>query len=260
MASTNGFYVPKRAMVVVAHPDDIEFGVVGTIARWTRAGAEVSYVLVTSGDVGIADLTLSREQAQQIREAEQSKAAEIAGVHDVVFLREPDGSVVNTLELRKKIVREIRRFKPDVLICQDPTVVFASDGYINHPDHRAVGMAALDAVFPAAGQPHVFQELEAEGLTAHKTKRVYVPTWNKEFISVYVNISETIETKIQALFAHESQMNEMIRQRKTDLNEIAKWVREWSNDRAKGKEMEYAESFRVITLEADEPPAEPDEK
>ena len=178
--TTNGFYVPKRAMVIVAHPDDIEFGVAGTVTRWTNAGTEVAYVLVTSGDVGIADTSLSRDEAMEIREREQRNAAEIAGVHDVTFLREPDGTVVNTLELRKKLVREIRRFKPDVLICQDPTILFASEGYINHPDHRATGQAALDAVFPAAGQPHVFQELEEEGLTAHKTKRVYVPTWNKD--------------------------------------------------------------------------------
>jgi LmbE family N-acetylglucosaminyl deacetylase len=252
--TSNGFYVPKRAMVIVAHPDDIEFGVAGTIIRWTDAGCEVSYVLVTSGDVGIADTTLSREQAREIREREQRKAAEIAGVKDVVFLREPDGSVVNTLELRKKLVREIRRFKPDVVICQDPTRLFVGDGYINHPDHRAVGMAALDAVFPAAGQPHVFEELAEEGLQAHKTKKVYVPTWDAEGITVYINIEDTIDRKVEALFAHESQMNEMKRQRNTQLNEISERIRGWSAERGQGKEMAYAESFRVITLESDDPP------
>lgn len=251
MASSNGFYIPKRAIVVVAHPDDIEFGVAGTVARWTRAGCEVCYVLVTSGDVGIADTRLSRQEAQEIREAEQRRAAEVVGVFDVVFLREPDGSVVNTLELRKKIVREIRRFKPDVLICQDPTVLFASETYLNHPDHRAVGGAALDAVFPAAGQPHVFQDLEAEGLQAHKTKRIYVPTWNKDAVSIYVNISETIELKVEALLAHESQMQEMIRQRNISVDDIGEMIRNTARERAKGKEMDYAEGFRVITLEPD---------
>ncbi len=251
--SANGFYTPKRALVIVAHPDDIEFGVAGTIARWTQAGTEVGYVLVTSGDVGIADTTLSREKAREIRETEQVAAAEVVGVQHVVFLREPDGSVVNTLDLRKKLVREIRQFKPDVVICQDPTVVFASEGYINHPDHRAVGQAALDAVFPAAGQPHVFEELAEEGLKAHKTKRVYVPTWNKEHANVYVNIANTIDLKIKALFAHESQMQEIMRQRKAKLEDIEKWVREYTSERGKGKEMAYAESFRVITLEPDDP-------
>ncbi len=251
--TSNGFYVPERAMVIVAHPDDIEFGVAGTIIRWTDAGCEASYVLVTSGDVGIADTNLTREQACEIREKEQRKAAEIAGVKEVIFLREPDGSVVNTLELRKKLVREIRRFKPDVVICQDPTRLFVSDGYINHPDHRAVGMAAIDAVFPAAGQPHVFEELAEEGLSAHKTKKVYIPTWDAENISVYINIESTIDRKVQALFAHESQMNEMKRQRNTQLEEISGWLHNWSAERGKGKEMAYAESFRVITLESDEP-------
>lgn len=254
MSGTNGFYVPKRAMVIVAHPDDIEFGVAGTVARWTQVGTEVTYILVTSGDVGIADPSITREQAMQIREAEQQAAAAVVGVHQVVFLREPDGMVVNTLELRKKLVREIRRFKPDVVMCQDPTVLFASEGYINHPDHRAVGAAALDAVFPAAGQPHLFQELEAEGLSAHKTKKVYVGTWNPKDANLYVNITDTIDLKIKALFAHESQMQEIIRQQKGSLDTIAGWVREYSAERGKGKEMAYAESYRVITLEADDTP------
>lgn len=250
--SANGFYIPGRAMVIVAHPDDIEFSVAGTIARWTEAGAEVSYVLVTSGDVGIADTSLSRGQAREIREREQRAAAAVVGVYDVVFLREPDGSVVNTLELRKKLVREIRRFRPDVVICQDPTIVFASEGYINHPDHRAVGQAALDAVFPAAGQPHVFEELAEEGLSAHKTRRVYVPTWREEDANVYVNITTTIDLKVQALFAHESQMREIMGQRKVELEQIREWIEKSSADRGKGKEMAYAEGFRVITLEPDE--------
>ncbi len=249
--SANGFYVPQRAMIIVAHPDDIEFSVAGTIARWTQAGTEVSYVLVTSGDVGIADTTLSREEARTIREDEQRQAADIVGVHDVVFLREPDGTVVNTLELRKKLVREIRRFRPEVLICQDPTIVFASEGYINHPDHRAVGQAALDAVFPAAGQPHVFEELAVEGLNAHKTRRVYVPTWRKEDANVYVNITDTVELKVQALLAHKSQMREIMQQRKVELEQIRDWILNSSAERGKGKEMAYAESFRVITLEPD---------
>ncbi len=246
------FYIPKRAMVIAAHPDDIEFGVAGTIIRWTRAGTQVCYVLVTSGDVGIANPALSREEVRAIREPEQREAARIAGVQEVVFLREPDGEVVNTLELRKKLVREIRRFRPDVVVCQDPTILFANDGYINHPDHRAVGMAALDAVFPAAGQPHVFQDLEAEGLYAHKTKRVYVSAWQPDSANTYVNITDTIEQKIAALFAHKSQMDEMIGQRQgTTLETIAEWIRSAAAERGKGKEMAYAESFRVITLEPD---------
>lgn len=242
---SNSFYIPARAMAIVAHPDDIEFGMVGTIARWIKHGTVVSYVLCTSGDVGIADVSLTREQVREIREVEQQKAAAVVGVHEVIFLREPDGTLVNTLDLRKRLVREIRRFQPDVVLTIDPTLLFVSDGYINHPDHRAAGMAALDAVFPAAGQPHVFQELEAEGLQAHKVKKVYVNTWNNSS-NLWVNISETIDLKVESLRAHASQM--------TDFN--PEQLKKWSAENGKGHEMDYAETFRVITLEREKPPTE----
>ncbi|HEX9921795.1 MAG TPA: PIG-L family deacetylase, partial [Anaerolineae bacterium] len=138
----NQFYVPKRAMAIVAHPDDIDFSCSGTVARWVKAGAEVAYIVCTSGDVGIEDPGMTRAKAAEIREAEQRAAAEVVGVKEVIFLREPDGMLENTLELRKRLVREIRRFKPEVMITGDPTVVWASDSYINHPDHRAAAGAA----------------------------------------------------------------------------------------------------------------------
>ena len=170
-------YTPARVMVIMAHPDDIEFSCAGTVARWVKGGAEVSYVLVTSGDVGIADLSIRREDAMAIREQEQRAAADVIGVKEVVFFREPDGMVENTMDLRKRLVREIRRFRPEVVIVTDPTLLWAGDGYINHPDHRAVGAAAVDAIFPAAGQPHLFQELQLEGLEAHKPRKVYAMNW-----------------------------------------------------------------------------------
>src|SRR5258706_9915213 len=160
----NQTYQPKRVMVVMAHPDDIEFSCAGSIARWIREGAEVCYVLATSGDVGINDPKVSKQEAIRIREAEQIAAAAVVGVKDVVFLHEPDGMVEPTLALRKKIVREIRRFRPDTFICGDPQALWAGENYINHPDHRAVATAAVDAVFPPAGQPARFQEFEQEGL------------------------------------------------------------------------------------------------
>ena len=237
----NNFYVPESAMVIVAHPDDIEFGCAGTIVRWTRAGARVIYVLCTSGDVGIAEEGMTRARAAEIREAEQLAAAEICAVKDVVFLREPDGLLQPTLELRKKLVREIRRYKPEVIVTGDPTVVWAGDDYINHPDHRAAATAALDAAFPAAGQPHVFEELEEEGLKAHKIRKVYITGWDQT--ELFVNIDETIETKLEALRAHKSQMQDW------DPSDM---VREWAAGHAKGKEMGYAEVFRVITLVDDQ--------
>lgn len=239
---SEAFYAPKRAMVIVAHPDDIEFGCAGTVARWVKAGAEVCYVLCTSGDVGIAKPELTRAQATEIREAEQLAAAEVVGVREVIFLREPDGTLVNTLDLRKRLVREIRRFRPEVVVCLDPTLFFVdSNTYINHPDHRAAGTAAVDAVFPAAGQPHVFEELAAEGLQAHKVRKLYIDSWGSG--DTFVNITDTIDLKLAALRKHASQMGEW---------DPEPMLREWSRAAAKGKEMAYAESFRVITLESDE--------
>jgi LmbE family N-acetylglucosaminyl deacetylase len=240
---SNLFYTPKRAMVIVAHPDDIEFSCAGTVARWVRESAEVCYVLCTSGDVGIATEGMTRAQATEIREAEQLAAAEVVGVKDVVFLREPDGMVENTLALRKKLVREIRRFRPEVVICGDPTMLWVGGEYINHPDHRAVAGAAVDAIFPAAGQPNLFEELAEEGLKAHKPRKVYVETWGQGGAdATYVNITDTIDLKIAALKKHVSQMGEWDPEPR---------MREWSANTAKGKEMAYAESYRVITLVSD---------
>lgn len=235
------FYIPSSAMAVTAHPDDIEFSCAGTLARWAKAGTRVTYVLCTSGDVGIDEPGMTREKATEIREVESQAAAEIVGASEVVFLREPDGLLSPTLELRKKIVREIRRFKPEVVLCGDPTIVWGGDTYINHPDHRAAALAALEAAFPAAGQPNLFQELEDEGLSAHKVRKVYVTGWAQT--GLYVNIEDTIDVKIAALRAHKSQMKDWDPEPR---------IKEWAAERGKGKEMAYAESFRVITLVDDE--------
>jgi LmbE family N-acetylglucosaminyl deacetylase len=228
-------------MVIAAHPDDIEFTSAGTVARWVQDGAEVIYILCTSGDVGIAEPDMTKKRAAEIREAEQWAAAEIVGVKEVVFLREPDGMLENTIALRKRLVREIRRFKPEVVITGDPTILWAGPTYINHPDHRAAAGATIDAIFPAAGQPNLFEELAEEGLTAHKVRKVYVLSWDKS--DIYVNITGTIDLKIKALKKHASQMKDW---------DPGPMLREWSSELAQGKEMQYAESYRVITLVSDE--------
>ncbi len=241
MDNNNSFYIPESALIIVAHPDDIEFSCAGTLARWAKAGTRLGYVLCTSGEVGIADAGMTKAQATDIREAEQRQAAEIVGAKDVVFLREPDGMLFPTLDLRKQLVREIRRFRPEVVVCGDPTIVWAGDSYINHPDHRAAATAALDATFPAAGQPNLFEELEEEGLSAHKPRKVYVTGLAQN--ELYVNITDTIDTKISALRAHKSQMRDWDPEPR---------IKEWAAERAKGKEMAYAEAYRVVTLESDE--------
>ena len=149
--------------------------------------------------------------------------------------------LVATLELRKKLVREIRRFRPEVVITGDPTRVWSGDSYINHPDHRAASAAALDAIFPAAGQPNLFEEIAEEGYQAHKPRKVYVTTW--DLADVYVNIEETIDIKVAALRAHKSQMKDWDPESR---------IKEWAATRGKGKEMAYAEGYKVVTLISDE--------
>lgn len=234
-------YVPARAMVIVAHPDDIEFGSAGTVAAWVKGGAEVCYVLCTSGDVGIATAGMTKAQAAAIREAEQTAAAAVVGVKDVVYLREPDGMLENSIDLRRKLVREIRRFRPEAVICMDPTVLWVGEGYINHPDHRAAGTAAVDAIFPAAGQPNLFEELAEEGLRAHKPRKVFVSSFRQG--EVAVDITATIDLKLAALRQHESQMKGWDPEPR---------IREWNGIAAAGTGAAYAERFRVVTLESDE--------
>ena len=239
--AANATYRPERVLVIAAHPDDIEFTCAGTVARWVQGGAVGRYVLCTSGQVGIKDPSISMEEAARTREEEQTNAAHAIGVQDLVFLHYQDGILENTMTLRKQLVREIRRFRPEVLICQDPTALFVGDNYINHPDHRAAGAAALDAVFPAAGMPALFQELEDEGLEAHETRKVYVSSWQNA--NTFVDITDTLDLKIAALKAHVSQMGDWD---PTDR------IKEWAAERAKGFEFQYAETFRVISLRTDE--------
>jgi LmbE family N-acetylglucosaminyl deacetylase len=234
-------YIPESAMAIVAHPDDIEFSCAGTTARWVRAGARVAYVLCTSGDVGIDEPGMTRARATEIREAESREAAAIAGVSEVIFLREPDGLLQATLELRRRLVREIRRFRPEVVITGDPTVVWAGDDYINHPDHRAAALGAVEAIFPAAGQPNLFEELAEEGLRPHTVRKVFVTEFGQG--RYFVNIDETIDVKVNALRAHRSQMRDW---------DPEEQIKRWAGEAARGKEMQYAEGFRVVTLVDDE--------
>lgn len=239
--SNHARYTPSRVMAIFAHPDDIEFSASGTIARWVKDGAVARYVVLTSGQVGIKNADITPEAAGEIREREQREAARVTGVDDVIFLGYQDGLLENTLTLRHQLVREIRRFRPEVLITGDPTAYFVSESYINHPDHRAAAAAALDAVFPAAGMPTLYKDLEAEGLTAHETRKVYITSWEKA--DTWVDISETIDVKIAALQAHASQMGDW---------DPSERVRNWAARTAKGHEMAYAEAYRVITLKSDE--------
>ena len=239
--NNNKLYLPESAMAIVAHPDDIEFSCAGTLANWALAGARVSYVLCTSGDVGIARPGMTKKEAAAIREKEQQEAADIVGATEVVFLREPDGMLQATLELRKKLVREIRRFRPEVVFCGDPTRLWGEGTYVNHPDHRAAALAAVDAIFPAAGQPNLFEELAEEGFTAFKPRKVYASGSAEG--GQLVAIDDTMDTKLRALRAHRSQFPQ---------RDPGESVRKRAAHLAEGHNMDFAEAFMVTTLESDE--------
>ncbi|HYU18149.1 MAG TPA: PIG-L deacetylase family protein [Chloroflexota bacterium] len=235
-------YEPRRVMVVVAHPDDAEFMAAGTVAKWAKDGKEIVYVLCTNGDKGTSDKTLSPAALAEARAKEQQAAAARLGVREVVFLGYEDGILQNTLELRRDIVRQIRRFKPEVVVCQDPTTRWSGQ-YINHPDHRAAGDATLDSIYPSARDPHVFPELLAEGLEPHKVREVYVGGTNQA--DVWVDIGDTIDLKIQALLAHESQIHNGTRPADWDIGKV---VRERAEQVADGHDMQFAEAFKYFKL------------
>lgn len=245
----NHNYAPKSAMLIYAHPDDIEFSAAGTVARWAREGCEVMYVVITDGNVGSHEEGMTSVRVAEVRRSEQEAAAKVAGAKQCIFLGYHDGLLQPTLELRKDLVRLIRQHKPEVVICGDPTVYFPSNTRINHPDHRAAATAAIDAVFPAAEMPLLYPELEADGLTPHRVD--YVLISNPAEPTFYVDITETIDAKLEALRAHESQLADW------DLEEP---IRTWAAETGKKVGFEYAEAFRIITLKRDEEEEEAEEE
>ena len=233
-------------MLIYAHPDDIEFTVAGTVARWVSKGSEVFYVVITDGNVGSHDEGMTTDRLIETRRAEQRAAADVVGAKDCIFLGYQDGLLQPTLELRKELVRLIRSIKPNVVVCGDPTNFFPSENWINHPDHRAAGQAALDATFPAAEMRLLYPDLEAEGLTPHKVNYVYVSNPLQE-PNYYIETTDTIDLKIKALRQHKSQMGEW------DPEEP---IKNWNAETGKKVGFAYAERFLRITLREPETEAE----
>jgi len=194
---------PASLLVVMAHPDDAEFSAGGTLARWTDAGVRVTYCVCTDGDKGTSDPSRDPREVAEQRIAEQRAAARVLGVEEVLFLGHPDGTLQPTLALRRDVVRVIRQVGPEAVLCPDPTRRFGA-AYINHPDHRAIGEVALDAVYPSARDPLVFPELVEEGLEPHKVVQVFLS--NPSEPTCLVDISTTLERKIEALRQHRSQI------------------------------------------------------
>jgi LmbE family N-acetylglucosaminyl deacetylase len=231
-------------MVVVAHPDDAEFMVAGSVARWVKEGREVIYVLCTNGDKGSSDPEMTPDKMAHVRRAEQQAACAVLGVKELVFLGYPDGHLLKGgMDLRRDIARQIRRFKPDAVVCQDPTRRWYGNSYLNHPDHRAAGDAALDAVFPLARDYHTLPELVQEGFLPHKVRHVYMSA-GTDNPDVWFDTTGTIDLKIEALFQHKSQVNGAERP-----GGVEEFVRQWGHAAAQGHGVEYAEAFKYLRLD-----------
>ncbi|MGA7834771.1 MAG: PIG-L family deacetylase [Acidimicrobiales bacterium] len=227
----------KRALVVVAHPDDVDFGTAGTIAYLTNRGVDIAYCLVTSGDAGGDDSTESREERIAIRESEQTAAAKEVGVTNLTFLHWPDGRVETTMALRREIARVIRTHRPNLVITQSPERNYERI-YASHPDHMATGEATLRAVYPDARNPHAFPELIREGFEPHTVTEVWLAGVNPTMV---VDITKTFDQKFEALSKHVSQVG--------TRKGLKKMMRSWSRATAKNagmKKGKLAEGFRVV--------------
>jgi LmbE family N-acetylglucosaminyl deacetylase len=231
-----------RVLVVTAHPDDVDFGAAATIASWTQAGIEVSYCICTSGDAGGFDDT-PRGQMAPLREAEQKAAAVEVGVHDVTFLRYPDGRLTPSIELRRDISREIRRVRPDRVLTQSPEIWWRRLG-ASHPDHRAAGEAAVAAVYPDARNPFAHPELLAdEGLDAWTVRELWIMGAPDERVDHAVDVTATADRKIDALRAHVSQTAHM--------DGLEARIREWLGLTAARFDLPagtLAEAFQVVPI------------
>ncbi len=235
-------YIPKVAIFIYAHPDDIEFSAGGTAAKWAKNGSELYFVIITDGNVGTHEDGMTADRLIETRRNEQRASAKVLGAKECIFLGYHDGLLQPTMELRKELVRLLRRFKPNVVVCGDPSSFFPSETRINHPDHRAAATAALDATFPAVEMHLLYPELEAEGLSPHKVNYVYIsnPTLEPNY---YVETSDTIDIKVAALREHKSQLGDW------DPDEP---IKAWNRETGKKVGFEFGERFLRITLKEPE--------
>ena len=238
---TEPIALPKIALVIVAHPDDAEFGCGGTMAKWAKEGWDIHVVITTDAsggglddapDVGLA----ARSAITNIRKTEQQAAAKVLGVHEVVFLDYPDGLITPSIDLRRDLVRLMRRIRPTRLLCQSPDRTWKPSYSIgrHHPDHLATGTATIAAMYPAAQNGWDFPELLAEGLAPHKIRELYI--MGAPEINHAEDISAVFDLKIEALRAHDSQLG-------ARFPEVEKRIRQWGSDNAKPYGFEYAEVF-----------------
>lgn len=223
---------PADVLVFTPHPDDAEFGAAGSVAKMVQQNKTVVYVVVTNGDKGTDDPHVTPEDLTKLREKEQQAAARVLGVREVVFLRYPDQGLEDTPELRRDMVRQIRTFRPQLVITSDPY-----RRYIWHRDHRITGRAVLDAVFPYARDLHAYPELADEGLAPHKVPEIWLWASNEADINFRSDITETFELKVKALRCHKSQIKDPF------SSEMEKWLCKRAKNMAEGVDFKLAEGF-----------------
>lgn len=222
-------------MVIVAHPDDAEFGVAGSIAGWTAAEKSAVYVLCTNGDKGTSDRSISPTELVRIRQEEQRRAAHIVGVEEVVFLNMVDQELEETPAFREEIVRLIRKFRPDVVVSMDPY-----KRYLWHRDHRILGQVVMDALFPYARDHMAYPRMLNEGLEPHKVKEVLY--FGAEDVNYHVDISDTFSAKLAALRCHESQVREF------NVTDLESWLKKRCEQMAEGSIYKLAEAFHRVKM------------
>jgi len=226
---------PSHVLVVTPHPDDAEYGVAGTVARWVNEGKDIVYVVCTNGDKGTDNAYMKPEELAEIREKEQRAAANVLGVREVVFLRHHDQSLEDTPEFRKELVRLIRIYRPITMVTADPY-----RRYIWHRDHRITGQVTLDAIFPYARDPHSYPDLMKEGLHPHKVREILL--WASEDINYRSDITETFHLKLAALRCHESQVGHI------PPRELEEWLKERHRKMPEGDEFQLAEAFHRVEI------------
>lgn len=225
----------QKFLVFSPHPDDLDFGASGTVAKLTNQGNEVVYCIVTNGEKGTHKVKSSLQEMIRTREKEQKRAAKIVGVKKTIFLRERDGEVENTKQLRRKLVKVLRKTRPDVVLSPDPASLSFDNFYRYHRDHRVVGEAVFDALYPAAGSDAYFPDLSQK---PHSLKEAWFFATDNP--NLFINISQTIHKKIQALKAHKSQIK--------DPKRLEEMILSWAKKIGKKKKIRYAEAFRIVKL------------
>ena len=228
----------RKFLVISPHPDDVDFSCAGTIAKLAKEGNTVEELIVSDGSKGSHKVGFGGKKLVELRKKEQKNAGKVLGVKEVSFLGETDGRVENTESLRKKLVALVRQRKPNAVMCPEPFVFRLDRAGIMHRDHRETGEAVFDAVYPAAGNASFFPELLKKNSKPHSVQELWF--WGSLKPNLVIDISKTIQQKIQALACHTSQIR--------DMETVGSRIKEWARTMGRGKRMRYAEAFRVLKL------------